>query len=384
MTTEDTLGRALARRDFLKAAAALGVAGSLGGLLAACASGTGSSPSGAASAPGGSSGPASLDPNVSANLPIGVFAGASTTIVQEVAVPNFAKRYPNAKVEVLTRGATDAYPIITASLDNPPETGGMWNDIWSARGTSEGIFAPFAPENVPNRADLIQELQPADGVGITIAAQPYGIGYNPDLVDKPTSWLDLFKPEYKGKVALIDNFYDTFVMLAIINGKDATAAVEMVDLFAEHKENIGVFPNSLTQINELLDKGEMWLAPHWGGFATAAKLKGMKIEFSWPEEGATRAAQIAHSVINVDPQRTALTQQFLNEWLSPEFQLANLVQGGLSPANTKVEIPADTAAFEGVITPERLKEKKLITYDYAWMGANSTKIRDAIDQKLKS
>ncbi len=393
MTLDEAPAQAITRRDLLKGAAALGVAGSMGGLLAAC--GPGSSASSQSSTGGGgssaappagsssSAGTAGLDPSTNADLPIGVFAGVATDLVQSIVVPNFAKKYPNVKVQVITRGATDAYPKVKASLANPPETGGMWNDIWSARGTVEAIFGEFDDANVPNRADLIEELQPKEGSGITVAAQPYGIAYNPDLVAKPTSWLDLFKPEYKGKVALIDNFYDTFVMLAIINGKDATAAVEMVDLFAEHKENIGVFPNSLTQINELLDKGEVWLAPHWGGFALAAQLQGMKLAWSWPDEGATRADEIAHTIINVDPVRNTLTQQFLNEWLSPEFQLANLTKGGLSPASKAVDIPAEMAKYEGVITPDRLKEKKLFAYDYAWMGLNSTKIRDAIDQKLK-
>jgi putative spermidine/putrescine transport system substrate-binding protein len=329
---------------------------------------------------GGRAGRALAAPSV---IKIGAFAGLNTEVVREIAVPAFNARYPRVAVEVTSRGAVDAYPRLLVSPNNPIENGGMWNNIFSALGTQNGLFRDFSKDFVPHAKDLLPSVQPTYGMGIAVAVQPFGIAYNPKYVQAPTSWLDLFKPDYANKVAVIDNFWDHYIMLARIMGGNERDLAPAMDEWAKHKKNIGAWASSFTQLDELLDKGEMWLAPHWGGFVTGSMIKGLNMAFAWPKEGCTLQSVIIHVTKGSSDEAAEYTQRFFDVWLSPEFQLAYLTKAGLSPSSQAVSIPPKLAAMEGVIAPERLKEKKLVQYDYAYVGNHLTEIRRMMTEKLR-
>ncbi len=319
----------------------------------------------------------------SITVPMGIWGGIMIETVKAVAEPAFAAKYPNVALQFNVRGATDEYSRLLVSRDRPDEAGGMWNDLFSALGSKAGMFDKFDDSLVPDRKSLIEKLQPADGLGIAFAVQPFGIAYNPKYVEKPTSWFDLFNPKYEGKVALIDNFYDHFVMFARALGKDEHDIEIAFDEWAKHKKSIGVFTNTFPQLEDLLDKGEMWLGPHWGGFATGAMRRGLNIAFAWPKEGCTQASIIAHTTKNVAPEISKFGQRFMNVWLTPEYQTTLLERAGLSPTNLAVKIPPELAKLDGIITEERIKTNPIIQYDYAYLGANLAKMKRLFSEKLR-
>ena len=319
----------------------------------------------------------------SVTVPMGIWGGIMIDTVKSVAAPAFATEYPNVTLQYATRGATDEYSRLLVSGGHPDEAGGMWNDTFSALAAKAGMFVHFNDAFVPARKDLIAKLQPANGFGIAFAVQPYGIAYNPKFVEKPTSWFDLFNPKYEGKVALIDNFYDHYVMLARALGKDEHDIEIAFDEWAKHKKNIGVFTNTFPQLEDLLDKGEMWLGPHWGGFATGAMRRGLNIAFAWPKEGCTQASVIAHATKNVPDEVSEYAQRFMNIWLTPEYQATLLDKAGLSPTSPAVKIPPDLAKLDGIITPERLKTHTIVQYDYVYVGTNLANIKRMFTEKLR-
>ena len=58
-------------------------------------------------------------------------------------------------------------------------------------------------------------------------------------------------------------------------------------------------------------------------------------------------------------------------------------RAGLSPTNAAVKIPPELAGLDGIITDERLKTNRLVQYDYAYVGANLTRIKRLFDEKLR-
>ena len=182
---------------------------------------------------------------------------------------------------------------------------------------------------------------------------------------------------------MIDNFYDHFVMLSRVLGKDEHNIEIAFDEWAKHKKNIGVFTTTFPQLEDLLDKGEMWLGPHWGGFATGSMRRGLSIAFAWPKEGCTQASVIAHTTKNMSGDISEYGQHFMNLWFTPEYQTVLLEKAGLSPTNPTVKVPPELAKLDGIITEERLKTSPLIQYDYAFVGANLTKMKRLFDEKLR-
>ena len=64
-----------------------------------------------------------------------------------------------------------------------------------------GLIAKYDPAKSPAFAELLPQFQGAYGPAVTM--QAIGIAYNPKTVKTPpTSWEDLWKPEYKGRVGI--------------------------------------------------------------------------------------------------------------------------------------------------------------------------------------
>jgi putative spermidine/putrescine transport system substrate-binding protein len=106
----------------------------------------------------------------------------------------------------------------------------------------------------------------------------------------PTSWADLWKPEYKGKVVLPEIGSISGAYFVAIMGKafgkdlfDENAAFERVKTL---RPSILTFWTSHDQLANLLVQGEAWLSP-WASDRAAFQIKnGAPIGSVTPKEGA--------------------------------------------------------------------------------------------------
>ena len=65
----------------------------------------------------------------------------------------------------------------------------------------QGVVEAYDASKSPNYSELLPEFQ--DKWGPSISMQCIGIAYNPETVKTvPTSWEDLWNPEYAGKVGI--------------------------------------------------------------------------------------------------------------------------------------------------------------------------------------
>jgi hypothetical protein len=120
---------------------------------------------------------------------------------------------------------------------------------------------PFRPAFVPN-ASACSRLHHAGRLRHPVPPVALGDHVQPDKVEEPKSWTDLWNPKYKGRVSMWDVYYDAYIMAGVVTGKgpDIEAGIKA---WAPHKENIGAWVNSPTAEEDLVSRGEMWLAPHW-------------------------------------------------------------------------------------------------------------------------
>jgi spermidine/putrescine transport system substrate-binding protein len=118
-----------------------------------------------------------------------------------------------------------------------------------------------------------------------------GIVYRKDLVKRePRSIADLFDPDYKGRVTLLTELYDTVPMTLLSMGVDpATAklddmlgAIEKVDKASGSGQLRGFTGNEHTKD---LTKGDSAMVLGWSGDAIQLKADNPNIEFVQPEEG---------------------------------------------------------------------------------------------------
>jgi putative spermidine/putrescine transport system substrate-binding protein len=324
---------------------------------------------------------AAVSPGEAGELTVFAWPGLVPDILKERSIAPFNKIYPKVTVKLDISTNAVMYPKMLAARSNPVISGGMFNDIFVQKGIVDDLWMKPNEEWMPNRNNVPSELMPPGGYGTTFQFSPFGIMYNPDRVEKPTSWADLWNPKYKGRVEMWDSYFDAYIAAAVMGGKGPSVE-EGIKLWASHKTQIGAWTTSPTKSEDDVSRGEMWLAPHWGAWVEQARTQGKKLAFSVPKEGAVQWGGHMVTVTGFSPKVTELTQRYLDTWNSDECQLAWVTKGFFGPANRKVKIPDELLKLEAVMTPDEAA-KKLIRYDVKAVGEKIPRLKSMIDQTLK-
>jgi putative spermidine/putrescine transport system substrate-binding protein len=325
---------------------------------------------------------ASAQSSEAAELTIFAWPGLVPDILKERSMAPFAKAYPRVAVKLDVSTNAVMYPKMLAAKANPVISGGMFNDIFVQKGIVDGLWVKPNDEWMPNRRSIPAELMPPGGHATIFQFTPFGIMYNPDKVEKPTSWGDLWNPKYKGRIEMWDAYFDAYIAAAVMAGKGPSVE-EGIKLWAPHKQNIGAWTLSPTKVEDDVARGEMWLAPHWGSWCEQARSQGKKLAFTIPKEGAVQWGGHMVACAGFSAKVTELTQRYLDTWNSDECQLGWVTKGFFGPASKNVTIPPDLLKLEAMMTAEEAA-KKLIRYDVKAVGERIPQLKALIDQTLKA
>lgn len=317
-----------------------------------------------------------------AELTIFAWPGIVPDILKEHSIAPFSKvaRGTTVKLDIATNAAM--YPRMLASRSNPVVSGGMFNDIFLQKGVVDRMWVEPNDDWMPNRKSVPIGLLAPGAQGTLFQFTPYGIMYNPDRVDKPTSWADLWNPKYKGRVGpMWDSYFDAYIAAAVMVGKGPSVE-EGVRLWTPHKRNIAAWTSSSTKVEDDVARGETWLAPHWGSWCEQARVQGKKLAFTIPKEGAVQWGGHSAAVTGFSPKVTELTQRYLDTWNSEDCQVAWVRKGFFGPANRSVNIPAELLTLEAVMTAEEAT-RRLIRHDVKAVGERIPQLKALIDRTLK-
>jgi putative spermidine/putrescine transport system substrate-binding protein len=317
-----------------------------------------------------------------AQLTVLIQGGPVAETINKVALPQFKRQYPRVDIQLEVSTGAAAYPKMLAQRNNPVINGGMFNDLVSARGSIDKMWAPINPEFMPNSQRVAKELLLPGGDGVTFQQTPFGIMYNPDRVEAPTSWTDLWNPKYEGRVGMWDAYFDAYAMAAVATGKPPSVE-DGIRAWEPYRKNIGVWSTSPIAEEDLVHRGEMWLAPHWGAWTEQARLQGKRVAFAFPKEGATLWSNQLQCSVGFTPKITELAQRYLNVWLSDECQNTWLKEALISPAIGSIAIPPELKSNAAVISASDAG-KRLIRLDARQVAAKFAATKALIERTLKS
>lgn len=164
-----------------------------------------------------------------------------------------------------------------------------------------GILEPLDVGRIPNFENLFDFFKTMQGPNVDGVqyALPYTWGsiplmYNPEFVtETPTSWLDIMKPEYKGRVALVNDVISVmipFIMTAAntmeptrITQDQLDAAIDLIiKVKTEHARTIA---SGYGELADLFASGEVVMAQAWEPVAAWAAEKGTELDWVIPKEG---------------------------------------------------------------------------------------------------
>ena len=201
------------------------------------------------------------------------------------------EREHNVRVRVVTGLSAENFAKLRAQKDNPQMDVVTFDAPFALVAAREGLLETLDAQRIPNLSALHDFALPKDRAYVAFFTSSQVLAYNTQHVKTaPTSWEDLWKPEYKGKVVLPEIGSISGAYFVAMMGKafgkglfDADAAFARVKTL---RPSVLTFWTSHDQLAQLLVQGEVWLSP-WASDRAAFQVKsGAPIASVTPKEGA--------------------------------------------------------------------------------------------------
>lgn len=337
----------IGRRKFLQLAGTAAGAFAASGFLAACGPGSG----------GGNKG----------TLNINSFGGSFQSAVEKTVVKPFESKY-GATVNVTTALSSDALTQLKASNKGTPALDVAYMDLAPIyQAISSGLLQKFDRSKLPALSDMYSLAVDKNGYWIAELVAMTGIAYNTDKIKTPpTSWQDLWNPEYSGHVAISDISgtcgYQFLVEAAKLNGGSETNIDPGFTALKKLKPHLASIYKTPDEAVQLLTSGEAWLGVAYSDRTSAAKASGAPIAFAQPKEGAI--AVLSCMTIPAGTQRATLAHQLMNEQISTKVNQNFVTAVAEGPTNSKVKL--SKSFLDANYVPYGVQTiNSLINYDYS-------------------
>lgn len=286
-----------------------------------------------------------------------VYAGISRNVKEDIMAyiaPRLQQKYGlNLSVEPI--GSAVMIEKVLAAKDKPPVSVAGWDEPIAIDACNRGLCIPLDPAAVPNAAKLYSwAVDKIGGTPIAVATSVDGPGiiYNMDTfaqnhLKPPASWNDLWRADLNGRVTIpapeSTMGLGTLVMLAKLGGGGETniaPGFEKVKSLLPHIQRLYTWSSELAQ---LLQLNEVWMASTQADLGPGMRAQGFPAAWVAPKEGAPMVNGGMSAIANAPFPDAAL--EYVNLYVSPEFQALRARHGG--------NVPTNTAAFEQLSPAER-------------------------------
>jgi putative spermidine/putrescine transport system substrate-binding protein len=278
---------------------------------------------------------------------------AATTIVATTYPGSFDEAFKSVVGPAFTKASggnvtftpllgVDQIGKIQASRNSPPFDVVLFDEGPLIPAIESGVLDKFPAEKSKAFADIPEAFRHPGGYAPVITVQLIGIAYNPKKIKTPpTSWEDLWKPEYKGRVGItgLGSSLGTAFMVEVakMHGGSDTNIEPAFEAVKKLLPNVGAIAPSPGALAALFQQGEIDIAfNYWNNVALLAA-KGVDIAFAKPKSGAIvvrSSAQIVKN--NQDPK---LVLDYLDTVMSVDVQKGLEVNPWvMMPTNKKVPL----------------------------------------------
>jgi putative spermidine/putrescine transport system substrate-binding protein len=223
----------------------------------------------------------------------------------------------------------------------------MMDDVASSQAAAEGLTHQLTLETVPNLAGLFPEFRVANDLYTKIYWVPGVITYNTETVKPPpTSWLDLWDPRFKGKLAVPNLDTSTGILFFLMVNQIKGGTVDNVDpAFAALKAlkgSVVAFPTQHAQQAQLFSQGDCVIAPWVPDRTRSLAQTGQPVAWVVPKEGSVMAEGTL--AIAKGTKRLDAALKYVNMAISGEAQAATSRLANLPPVSAQAVLDPETKA----------------------------------------
>lgn len=273
------------------------------------------------------------------------FTGSWEEAHRDVLVPAYRKATSNAEIVLDPMLSVDQIAKVTAARANPPIDVMLHDPGPALVAVANDLVEPYPVDKSAYYKDLISDAQLPTGPAIFF--QVVGLTYNPDKIKTPpSSWADLWKPEYKGKVG-ITNLNSTLgtgflVEIARMHGGSEADVEPGFKALDSLKPSLSAVAANPGQLATLFQQGQIDISPGNFNAIQIMKAHGVAVEFVAPKEGAIAFKTSIHIVKNTSAKDLCFA--LIEAAMSPDVQAKLMAEPYLVvPTNTKVKIGGEVA-----------------------------------------
>lgn len=231
---------------------------------------------------------------------------------------------------------------------------------------AQGIFLDLDPASVPNIANVLEPLKKKYAIPHIYSAKV--IVYNTDKVKAvPTSYNDLWNPEYKGRVGLVDILYFQNLEAAALAAGGTKTDYEpgKAKLMELKKLGCKLYPSN-EALAAALKTEEVWLTVMWRARAVQWAKAGIPVTSAVPKEGATPV--IFEAAVPKNGPNRDCAMRYLNTMLDPKAQVGFADRMGYVPTVKNATLPEDMQKTLG-FTPE--EQANFFVPDLGYIAKNN-------------
>jgi putative spermidine/putrescine transport system substrate-binding protein len=279
-------------------------------------------------------------------LTVIVYGGSFEEGWKRAVIEPFERANPGIRVRIATGLTMQTAALMRAQRDDVRVDVVMMDEVGAAQANAENLFDPLSAAAIPN----IEALYPQ----FRVPGDPYTkfmyvsqvIAYDRGRIrTPPASFRDLWRPEYRNRVAIpgIDTSHG--VMLLLMTARmDGGGERNIEPGFASLRRlapSVVTFWNQHAQVSQMFTQGDIWITTWTSDRAQGLIDQGGNIGWVIPQEGG----YIIDSTIGIarGTRRLDAARRYVNFVLGEEAQAANARHTYLVPVNRNVRLPEEVA-----------------------------------------
>lgn len=207
-----------------------------------------------------------------------------------------------------------------------------------------GLIDPVTVEEIPALKSLHRQAREFGAYGVPFLFAPLVMSWNTQRIkNPPASYLDLARPEYRGRLAIynLENNGGVLTLLALAeaSGGGVNNIGPGFARLKELKPNLVATPAAPPALVQLFQQNEAWVAANWSGRVLNLQSGGFPVEMATPKEGLYTMVTYVNAVKGT--KKRAAVLKYLEQQISPEASVAMAEKLFYAPTNAAVKLPDD-------------------------------------------
>ena len=279
-------------------------------------------------------------PANSQELVVGSFGGSFAENVKACHVAAFEKA-TGATVSLKLGNSSQFAAGIRATAGKPDMDVVFIDNSLAAQTNGEKLNESIDRKKLTHAVEVISTAWGKDDSYVVAMVSATTIVYDPKHVKTPpTSWLDLFDPQYAGKYAIGDisgtSGWQFFLAVNKLKGGTLENIDPGIEAIKPLAKGSTVLYTQADQLISLFERGEIVIAPWYPDRAGVAMDKGLSLAVAYPKEGAVGI--LPAIMIPKGTTKLELAHKFIDRVLSADGQGCFSERAYIGAVNTDVKL----------------------------------------------